>query len=89
MYYGVDKCDKHPTYPYRHCCKRFTFTAKIQILDNNGNQDCEDAYANKEHEILNCNIHRKHKRVTCFVDIIFALNTYYFVYIVSAYVATS
>jgi len=33
---------------------------KMQILDNNGNQNGQDAYANEEQEIHNCNTDSKH-----------------------------
>jgi len=59
------------TYPTRHCSERFTFSTKMQILDNNRNQNGQDANANKEHEIYNCNIHRKHQCYASVVDVIF------------------
>jgi len=32
---------------------------KMHTLDTNGNQDGQDAYADKEDEIYNCNMHHK------------------------------
>jgi len=62
------------THPHRHCYKWLSFTAKLQMLDNDGQHNGQNAYANKVHEIYHCNINqKKHKCIVGFGYFVYCL----------------